>query len=111
MYYYSRLRDLREDNDKTQQEIAAHLNISQVQYHRYESGKREIPYHMVIELADLYNVSVDYISGRTDEKSVKRTMSLTEDEALIIHRYRALGEKPKGMLLERLEILYSQQGR
>ena len=52
MFFYQRLRDLREDADKTQKEIASYLNTSQVQYQRYESGKREIPFHMVINLAE-----------------------------------------------------------
>lgn len=66
MFFYQRLRDLREDADKTQKEIASYLNTSQVQYQRYESGKREIPFHMVINLAEYYNVSIDYIAGLTN---------------------------------------------
>ena len=110
MYYYRRLRDLREDSDKSQKEIAEYLEISQVQYHRYESGKREIPYHLVIKLADYYNVSVDYISELSDEKS-RRNITLTDDELSIIRKYRLLNEKLKGRLIERLEILYSQNIR
>ena len=110
MYYYRRLRDLREDSDKSQKEIAEYLEISQVQYHRYESGKREIPYHLVIKLADYYNVSVDYISELSDEKS-RRNITLTDDELSIIRKYRLLNEKLKGRLIERLEILYSQNMR
>ena len=110
MYYYRRLCDLREDSDKSQKEIAEYLEISQVQYHRYESGKREIPYHLVIKLADYYNVSVDYISELSDEKS-RRNITLTDDELSIIRKYRLLNEKLKGRLIERLEILYSQNIR
>lgn len=66
MPYYKRLRDLREDNDKTQEEIAAYLKIMQPQYQRYESGTRDIPTAMLIALADYYHTSTDYILGRTD---------------------------------------------
>lgn len=110
MYYYRRLRDLREDSDKSQKEIAEYLEISQVQYHRYESGKREIPYHLVIKLADYYNVSVDYISELSDEKS-RRNITLTDDELSIIRKFRTLNDRLKGRLLERLDFLYSQNMR
>ena len=62
-----RLRDLREDNDITQNKIASMLNIKQNTYSQYENGKREIPINILWKLADFYNVSVDYILGRTDK--------------------------------------------
>lgn len=66
MAYYKRVRDLREDNDLTQSEVAKHLNMKQPQYHRYEKGIRDIPSDVLIELAKLYDVSIDYILGQTD---------------------------------------------
>ena len=63
MYLYQRLRDLREDNDKTQAEIAEVLNITYQQYQLYESGKREMPMHHFITLASYYNISLDYLAG------------------------------------------------
>lgn len=66
MYIYQRLRDLREDNDKKQEEIALVLNITRQQYQLYESGKRELPMHHFITLARYYNVSLDYLSGLID---------------------------------------------
>ena len=68
MFEYTKIRELREDNDRSQQDIAKVLNITQPQYHLYESGKREIPFHMVIKLADYYGVSLDWIAGRSDRK-------------------------------------------
>ena len=65
---YRRLRDLREDRDLLQKDVAKHLNCSQVCYSRYESGKRDIPTDVLIKLADYYGVSTDYILGRTDKK-------------------------------------------
>ncbi len=70
MYFYKRIRDLREDNDKTQVDIAVYLGITQQQYQLYESGKREIPLRFIIKLADLYNVTLDYITGRSDIKRI-----------------------------------------
>lgn len=66
VYYYQRLRDLREDHDKTQSDIAAVLNMKYQQYARYESGEREIPLHHMITLSRYYNVSLDYLAGLTN---------------------------------------------
>jgi transcriptional regulator with XRE-family HTH domain len=63
MYYYQRLKDIREDNDKTQSEIASILKISQSHYSQYELGKRELPMHHFITLANYYNISLDYLAG------------------------------------------------
>lgn len=67
LLYYPRLRDLREDHDMVQKEVAAFLGIDQRVYSNYETGKREIPTQFVISLARLYNTSTDYILGMTNE--------------------------------------------
>ena len=64
MSIYPRIRDLREDKDKTQKEIATYLNMQLTVYQRYERGEREIPLWAAIRLADYYNVSLDYLVGR-----------------------------------------------
>ena len=69
MGYYKRIRDLREDHDLTQRQLAEFLKMPQPQYYRYESGYRDIPTDVLISLADYYNTSVDYILGRTDDPS------------------------------------------
>ena len=66
MYTYRRLRDMREDADKTQTDIANVLGIKQQQYARYESGTNEIPLHYFIILARYYGVSLDYLAGECD---------------------------------------------
>lgn len=66
---YHRIRDLREDSDKTQEEIAQYLVMNRGVYQRYESGAREIPVWALVKLADLYHTSTDYILGRTDRRS------------------------------------------
>ncbi len=63
MYFYQRIRDLREDNDLSQQQIAEIIGINRQQYQLYESGKREMPMHLFIMLAKHYNVSLDYLAG------------------------------------------------
>lgn len=69
MKYYPRLRDLREDADKTQREIAEYLEDSRQHYQLYESGKIQIPFDKVIQLARYYNVCIDYIAGLTKNKN------------------------------------------
>ena len=66
MWKYQRLRDIREDNDKTQADIAKLLDVSRQQYGRWETGAQELPMHHFITLAKYYNVSLDYIAGITD---------------------------------------------
>lgn len=70
MDYIKRIRDLREDSDKTQTEIAEHLGISQTMYARYERGANELPIRHLIKLADYYGVSTDYILGRTNNQKL-----------------------------------------
>lgn len=105
MYYYQRLRDLREDCDKTQKDIADYLGILQNQYHRYETGKREIPFHLAVKLAEYYNVSLDYIAGLTNDKRGLTKSSLNETETQLIRAFRELGVLEQGRVLERTEIL------
>ena len=68
MKYVKRIRDLREDSDKTQQEIADVLGTSQTMYARYERGANELPIHHLITLCRSYGVSADYILGLDEEK-------------------------------------------
>lgn len=63
-----RIKDLREDNDFTQREIAEHLHIKQNTYSQYENGQRQIPVSILIELAKFYETSTDYILGLTNVK-------------------------------------------
>ncbi|MGN1348665.1 MAG: helix-turn-helix domain-containing protein [Acutalibacteraceae bacterium] len=62
------LKDLREDNDIKQAELAKYLNIRQNTYSQYENGKREIPIALLWKLADYYGTTIDYLVGRTDKK-------------------------------------------
>ena len=68
---YRRIRDLREDKDLTQRQIAAILGMSQTGYSKYETGENDVPTHILIKLADFYKTSTDYILGLTDERRTK----------------------------------------
>lgn len=65
MAFYPRLRDLREDADLTQEELVRQLGMHKTTYTNYEQGKREPPFELIIQLAKLYGVSIDYIAGLT----------------------------------------------
>lgn len=65
---YERIRNLREDRDLTQTDIAKHLGMSQTGYSKYVTGENDIPTQILIKLADFYDTSVDYLLGRTDDR-------------------------------------------
>ena len=69
MSVYPRLRDLREDSDRNQTQLAELLGMSQTGYSKYETGENEVPVSILEKLADIYNTSTDYLLGRTDVKS------------------------------------------
>lgn len=66
---FQRIRNLREDQDKSQTELAALLGMSQTGYSKYETGENDIPTAVLMKLAKIYETSVDYILGLTDERS------------------------------------------
>ena len=70
--YFQRLRDLREDKDLKQSDVAAILGIQQTVYSRYERGFQNIPLEHLLTLADFYGVSVDYILGRTNNQRMNK---------------------------------------
>ena len=77
---YYRIRALREDNDLTQKEISAILNMSQTGYSKYETGENDIPTKILIDLAYYYNTSVDYLLGITDVQKPYSRSSKTKLE-------------------------------
>lgn len=66
---YKRIRDLREDKDLNQTEIAKMLGMSQTGYSKYETGENDIPTSVLIKLSEFYSVSIDYLLGLTDNKT------------------------------------------
>ena len=70
--YFQRIRDLREDSDLTQTDVARLLGIQQTVYSRYERGFQTIPLEHLITLADYYNVSLDFLTGRTRKMEVNK---------------------------------------
>lgn len=92
---YKRIKDLREDSDKNQSEIAKYLNTTPQYYGKYENGERELPFSRAIKIAEYYNVSLDYLAGRTDNQVFLKD-EFNEDEMRILAQYRSLSERNKG---------------
>lgn len=95
-YCYNRLKDLKEDNEKNQGDLAKIINMSEKQYGRYERGETDLPLEKAIMLAKYYKVSLDYIAGLTNDKGGLHKNSA--DEQKIIDAYNNLSEKGKGKL-------------
>lgn len=102
MEYYQILRNLREDNDLTQNQIRDYLHLGKNTYNNYENGTREMPFTLVIELSKKYGISLDYIAGLTEDKGGLHKNS--EEEQNILAMFNKLTEKNKG----KAELLLSQ---
>lgn len=106
MAVYQRLKDLREDADKTQSEVAEYLGTTAQYYGKYEKGERELPFSRAILLAEYYNVSLDYLAGRT---VFKREQALSAEEQELVNNWRVLSERNKGKAELQIEQLLKQQ--
>lgn len=96
MAYYRRIRELREDNDKTQKEVADYLQTPYQYYAVYEKGGSEISFERAIALANYYDVSLDYIAGRTNIKKGMSYGELTENEQALLNTLSKMnGEEKK----------------
>ena len=99
MSYYQRIRDLREDSDKTQTDIAKYLGTTAQYYGKYEKGERQMPFERAIELSNYYHVSLDYLAGKTNIKNIQSDIfNIDEDELSLLKKYRTLSERNKGKI-------------
>ena len=129
MQHYQRIRDLREDADLSQQKLSEKLKMHKTTYVNYESGKRNIPFELAVTLAEFYQVSLDYLAGRTNIKEkfvsdrVKKqhlqeniskkekfqTDLFTYDELQLLEHYRTLTERNKGRVEQLIDMLLENQ--
>ena len=105
MNLYNRIKDLRTDIDKTQENFAKELNMHKTTYVRYENGDREPPFEFIIKLANFYNVSIDYIAGRTNDKKGFNKSDLPELEVDLLKKFRSLSEQQRGIIIGRIEAM------
>lgn len=101
MAFYKRIKDLREDADKTQSEVAEYLQTTAQYYGKYEKGEREIPFMRAIQLSEYYGVTLDYLAGR---QKYKIAHSVNDDELNLLNSWRCLSERNKG----KVEYLISE---
>ena len=101
---YERIKNLREDKDLTQRQLAEALFMQLTQYRRYETGEREIPLELAISLSEFYNVPIDYIAGISDKINISDT-ALTAEEAMLLNNFRKLQRSDKKRLIEISEIM------
>lgn len=105
MAYYRRIRELREDSDKTQREIAEYLGTPYQYYAVYEKGGSEISFERAIALAKYYNVSLDYIAGLTDVKQNSSVNSVPENKKALIKQLNSFSPKEREQLSGLLEAM------
>lgn len=102
---YPRIRDLREDNDLTQEKAAKIINAGTTQYRRYESSETAISLEQAEIIANYYNVSLDYITGRTNDKRGLTRSELANEETELIKKFRELSEQQRGIIIGRIEAM------
>lgn len=109
MQHYQRIRDLREDKDLTQEALCRLLYMHKTTYTNYEQGKHTVPLDFAVTLADFYNVSIDYIAGRTNYPKGAGASNLSEDEINLLEKFSKLSERSKGKVELFIEQLYEKQ--
>lgn len=105
MAHYPRIRDLREDSDKTQSELAEYLGTTTQYYGLYEKGANEISFERAIMLAKYYNVSLDYIAGLTNSKRGLSHGELTEKQQELLEFIETLTDSEKAKLRHLINLI------
>lgn len=105
MAHYPRIRDLREDSDKTQSELAEYLGTTTQYYGLYEKGANEISFERAIMLAKYYNVSLDYIAGLTNSKRGLSHGELTEKQQELLEFIETLTDSEKAKLRHLISLI------
>ena len=109
MAMYQRLRDLKEDADLTQKQVADLIGVSTNHYGKYERGETDLPFEKAITLAEYYNISLDYLAGRTNFPRGRANPDLSDEQLSVAEQYARLTEKNKGRLELYLEQLLEKQ--
>ena len=109
MQHYYRIRDLREDSDLTQEQLCQKLYMHKTTYTNYEQGKHTVPLDFAVLIANFYNVSLDYIAGRSNFRNDDIKSQLSKDEIELIQKFSQLSERNKGKVEQFLDNLFEQE--
>ena len=105
MNYYSRIRDLREDSDMTQEQLVELLDMHKTTYTNYEQGKHTVPLDFAVILAKYYNVSLDYIAGLTNDKRGFSYSDLTKEQKELLRLASELADPDRKNIVSFLKTL------
>lgn len=105
MSHYPRIRDLREDSDKKQAELAEYLGTTKQYYSLYEKGANEISFERAIALAKYYNVSLDYIAGLTNDKRGFSRSDLSREQRELLRAVKELNSTDKAKTIALLKAI------
>ena len=111
MKLYQRIRDLREDNDEKQTDIANLIGVSEATYRRYEQGKTNIFLEDAEKLSDHYDISLDYLAGRTNDKGGLHCNYLDKEEKELLSCWKQLSSKQKRSVMEILDNYIEKEPR
>ncbi len=111
MSNYNRIRDLREDRGKTQKETSEEFYMHLTQYRRYEKGESEIPLCLAIRMADYYNVSLDYLAGRTNDKGGLHCNYLDPEQKKLLNAWEQLSSRQKSIVMANIEEFIEREPR
>ena len=102
---FYRIKDLREDSDKKQTEVAEIIEVSEAQYRRYEQGKNTLPFDKAVLLSNYYNVSLDYLAGLTNDKGGLHCNFLDSEEKKLLQGFAELKQDDKNFILQMIDKL------
>lgn len=106
---HKRIRDLRENNNYRQIDVAEKLNMSQQQYQKYESGIVTPSINILLSIADLYDVSIDYLLGRTDYKKVVQLEIMNAKNSKLTNYYNRLSVEDQDFIMGKMVELYRER--
>lgn len=109
MSFYQRLKDLKEDADLTQKQVADIIGVSTNHYGKYERGETDLPFEKAIILAEYYNVSLDYLAGKTNRKDCLSDKQYSDDINRILQLYTKLSNVNRARIEERMEEMLENQ--
>lgn len=109
MSFYQRLKDLKEDADLTQKQVADIIGVYTNHYGKYERGETDLPFEKAIILAEYYNVSLDYLAGKTNRKNCLPDKQYSDDINRILQLYTKLSNVNRARIEERMEEMLENQ--